>query len=199
MELDEKMVDLNPFHQFTLWMEEALKAEITEPNAMVLSTVSTEGRPSSRVVLLKESSLQGFDFYTNYQSRKADELSQNANASLLFYWKEFERQVRIEGTVSKLSALESDSYFLSRPLESQISSWASPQSKVIPNRKTLRDWYKEFEEIFQKKPYNRPPYWGGFRLSPVAFEFWQGREYRLHDRISYFRTSEGWKIQRLAP
>ncbi len=199
MSLDEKSVKQDPFEQFSAWMEDAIRYEVSEPTAMVLSTVSQQGRPSSRVVLLKNSSGYGFDFFSNYQSRKAIELSGNDNASLLFLWKELERQVRIEGKVEKTSQAESDEYFMRRPLESQISAWASPQSRVIPNRKTLKDWYEEFEEIFSKKPSTRPPYWGGFRLVPDLMEFWQGRENRLHDRIEYLKDGSGWIMHRLAP
>ncbi len=199
MELDEKTIDRNPFNQFSAWIEDALKADIPEPTAMVLSTVSSQGRPSSRVVLLKNSSEKGFEFFTNYQSRKSIELKDNSYASLLFLWKELERQVRIEGKVERLTSAESDEYFITRPYESQISAWASPQSRVIPNRKTLKDWYEEFEEIFKNKPPSRPPYWGGFRLEPELFEFWQGRENRLHDRIEYKKEDIGWIMQRLAP
>jgi pyridoxamine 5'-phosphate oxidase len=199
MELDENNIDRNPFKQFSLWMGDAINAAVPEPNAMILSTVSALCKPSSRVVLLKNSSENGFDFFTNYQSRKSIELSKNAFASLLFLWKELERQVRIEGTVVKLTSLESDEYYFSRPTASNISAWASPQSSVVPNRKTLKDWYNEFEEIFQKKTSSRPPYWGGFRLIPDMFEFWQGRENRLHDRIEFKYGDNGWNIHRLAP
>jgi pyridoxamine 5'-phosphate oxidase len=198
-ELDEKNINLNPFIQFSAWMDDALSAGIPEPTAMILSTVSKLGKPSSRVVLLKHVSEEGFCFFSNYESRKSIELKDNANASVLFFWKELERQVRIEGTIIKTTAAESDDYFFSRPVKSQVSAWASPQSKVVPNRKTLKDWFEEFEEIFEKSPIKRPPNWGGFRLVPDYFEFWQGRENRLHDRIEY-KTEQGyWVIQRLAP
>ena len=199
MELDENSIPRDPFQLFSIWMGDTLKAGVPDPTAMVLSTVSSEGRPSSRVVLLKQGSDKGFDFYTNYLSRKSKELNKNANGSLLFFWKEMERQVRIEGKVEKLSPAESDEYFLSRPPESQISAWASPQSSIVPNRKTLKDWYEEFEDIFQKSPDKRPPHWGGFRLVPDLFEFWQGREKRMHDRIEFKKDAKGWDIHRLAP
>ena len=180
-------------------MGDALNADIPDATAMILSTVSPEGKPSSRVVLLKHSSDAGFDFFSNYQSRKAAHLAKNANASLLFFWKELERQVRIEGSVIKLNESESDDYFFSRPVESQISAWASPQSTIIPNRKTLKDWYNEFEDIFKKSPDKRPPHWGGYRLIPELFEFWQGREGRLHDRIEFQKNKLSWDMHRLAP
>ena len=198
-ELDEKTILRDPFRQFASWMDEALKAEIVDATAMVLSTVSPEGRPSSRVVLLKNYNHQGFDFFTNYQSHKAKDLEKNAYASLLFFWKELDRQVRIEGRIERISTEESDDYFFSRPVESQVGAWASPQSNIIPNRKTLKDWYEEFKEIFKGAPNKRPPHWGGLRLVPDLFEFWQGRENRLHDRIQFTKGPEDWVLQRLAP
>ena len=199
MELNETSIDRDPFKQFYSWMGDVLKTGIPDPTAMILCTVSPVGKPSSRMVLLKRSSEEGFDFFSNYESRKAKDLDKNDNASLLFFWKELERQVRIEGKVFKITASESDEYFFSRPIESQISAWASPQSSIIPNRKTLKDWYEEFEEIFQKSSCKRPPHWGGYRLVPNLIEFWQGRENRLHDRIEFQKTLQGWIMHRLAP
>jgi pyridoxamine 5'-phosphate oxidase len=198
-ELDEKQVSKDPMHQFSEWMGEALQSEVAEPTASVLSTVSIESRPSSRVVLIKQISTEGFDFFTNQQSKKGRHLEQNGYASLLFFWPELERQVRIEGKVQVLSQDDSDSYFQSRPLQSQIGAWASPQSTIIPNRKTLKDWYEEFEEIFLKNQVKRPPHWGGYRLEPDLMEFWQGRESRLHDRIEYKNVNGKWEFHRLAP
>lgn len=199
-ELNESDVNPNPIVQFRYWLDEAIKSSnLPEPNSMVLSTVSPDGRPSSRIVLLKHVSDLGFDFFTNYNSRKGRQLLQNMYASLLFFWPTMERQVRIEGRVEKVSSTESDDYFVSRPYEYQIGAWASPQSDIIPNRNTLMDWFKEFESIFENKELSRPPYWGGFRLVPESFEFWQGRPSRLHDRIEYVLNTNDWVIRRLAP
>lgn len=198
--LDEKSISPDPFVQFSTWLSEAINSNVIEPTATVLSTVSGEGRPSSRVVLLKQASNNGFDFFTNQQSKKGKHLEQNQFASLLFFWPELERQVRIEGKVQKLTDEESDSYFKSRPVKSQVGAWASPQSTIIPNRKTLNDWFEEFDEIFQKSPIKRPPHWGGYRLIPDLIEFWQGRENRLHDRIEFITGPNGtWEYHRLAP
>lgn len=199
MELDEKSISQDPVFQFVKWIEEAVASDLLNPTAMVLSTVSSEGKPSSRVVLLKDVSAKGLDFFTNYESRKGHELSENGHVSLLFFWHELERQVRIEGDTMRLDTAESDQYFAVRPYESQIGAWASPQSSIIPNRKTLVDWYKEFEEIFKNKQSKRPPHWGGFRVVPNKFEFWQGRENRLHDRIEYIQEGNSWIHHRLAP
>ena len=198
-ELDERYVSADPIHQFSQWMDEALQSDVPEPTAAVLSTVSPEGMPSSRVVLVKQVSSQGFDFFTNQQSKKGRHLEQHDYASFLFFWPDLERQVRIEGRIHRLSEEDSDNYFQSRPTQSQIGAWASPQSVIIPNRKTLKDWYEEFEEIFQKNPIIRPPHWGGYRLVPELMEFWQGRESRLHDRIEYLKVDGEWKFHRLAP
>lgn len=197
--LDEKHVSTDPFHQFSVWIGEALQSEVMEPTATVISTVSKEGRPSSRIVLLKQASALGFDFYTNQQSKKGQHLNQNVFASLLFFWPELERQIRIEGAVQKLSDEDSDNYFQSRPTQSKISAWASPQSTIIPDRKMLKDWFVEFEKIFLTNPIKRPPHWGGYRLTPDLIEFWQGRENRLHDRIEYIKLEGAWKFHRLAP
>jgi pyridoxamine 5'-phosphate oxidase len=199
LELDEASINPNPFKQFSEWLDDALSSDNPYPNAMVLSTVSDENRPSSRVVLLKQCSGKGFDFFTNYHSKKGRHLENLGFSSLLFFWPELQRQVRIEGKVKKLNKKESDEYFLKRPLERQIGAWASPQSTIIPNRKTLLDWYEEFNSIFQNTSPKRPSNWGGYRLVPDLFEFWQGRVHRLHDRIEYIKEKEGWKFHRLAP
>jgi pyridoxamine 5'-phosphate oxidase len=199
MELSKRSVSPEPFKQFEEWLAEAISAGVPEPTAMVLTTVSAEGKPSSRVVLLKQSSGLGFDFFTNYQSKKGKQLKENHFAAVIFFWPEMERQVRIEGSVQKLDHAESDDYFKTRPLQSQIGSWASPQSAIIPNRKTLIDWFEEFESIFKITHITRPPHWGGYRLVPELFEFWQGRENRLHDRIEYIKENGEWKFHRLAP
>jgi pyridoxamine 5'-phosphate oxidase len=199
MELSEASIDEDPFQQFSKWLDNALNSENAYPTAMVLSTVSAEGRPSSRVVLLKYFSGKGFEFFSNYQGKKGKHLEKHAFASLLFFWPELERQVRIEGKVEKAENKESDKYFLQRPRESQISAWASPQSSVVTNRDNLISWYNEFESIFADAAPKRPPHWGGYLLVPDLFEFWQGRENRLHDRIEYVKEKGTWKYHRLAP
>jgi len=197
--LDESAVHVNPVEQFSRWIGEALNAEEVEPTAMTLSTISSENKPSSRIVLLKKYSEQGFDFFTNYNSKKGQHIENNPNISLLFFWPKLEREVRIEGKAIKISREESEAYFISRPRESQIAAWASPQSSNVPNRKTLKDWYEELESIHENKDIKCPPHWGGYRLVPNLFEFWQGRESRLHDRIEYYFTENSWKIRRIAP
>jgi pyridoxamine 5'-phosphate oxidase len=199
-ELDENELNPNPIVQFRYWLDEAIKTNsMHEPNAMTFSTVSPEGRPSSRIVLLKHISDDGFDFFTNYNSKKGKHLLHNKYASLLFFWPALEREVRIEGKVEKISSNISDEYFTSRPFESQIAAWASPQSDIVPNRSTLMDWYKEFESIFESKDITRPPHWGGYRLVPDLVEFWQGRTNRLHDRVEYILNGDEWSLRRLAP
>jgi pyridoxamine 5'-phosphate oxidase len=197
-ELREADIELNPFKQFSVWLNEALTSGNTYPNAMVLSTISSDNRPSSRVVLLKDFSEKGFEFFTNYKSKKAHHLAQQQFASLLFFWPELERQVRIEGKVEKVDNTESDEYFKKRPYESQISAWASPQSSIISSRDDLIHRYQKIESLFLFTP-RRPSNWGGYRLLPDLFEFWQGREYRLHDRIEYIKGENGWENHRLAP
>ena len=199
LELDEKNINKDPVKQFSEWMNAALKAEVPDATAMILSTVSKQNRPSSRVVLLKEFSDKGFDFYTNYLSKKGQHLDHNPYASLLFFWPQLERQVRIEGAISKVTREESEAYFETRPVQSQMGAWASPQSKPIPNRETLIDWYEEIESINKQTVMRCPPHWGGYRLKPDLFEFWQGRENRLHDRIEYRLEEDSWVIRRLAP
>ena len=197
----ESAVDPDPYSQFTNWFKENLKTNTAEPNAMVLSTADSTGRPSSRIVLLKEfDQLFGFRFFTNYQSRKAEELKVNPHASLLFYWPELERQVRLEGKVKKLSRSISEEYFHSRPRGSQLGAWTSEQSKEIPNRQFLDEVNLQLNNFFKSnKSIPLPPFWGGYTLVPDYFEFWQGREDRLHDRIVYRNYRKKWVISRLAP
>lgn len=198
-ELDEQFVKKNPFDQFEIWMKDALKKKVNEPNAMNLSTVKN-GRPSSRIVLLRGLDKKGFEFYTNYQSRKGLEIEENAFASLTFFWPELARQVRIEGVLEKVSAKKSNDYFKTRPRSSQLGAWASHQSAEIEGRQELMGWYELFEEKFKGKKVPRPDYWGGYFLIPDRIEFWQGRENRLHDRMLYCKTTASkWNISRLSP
>ncbi|MCL6495010.1 MAG: pyridoxamine 5'-phosphate oxidase, partial [Ignavibacterium sp.] len=196
-ELIESKINSNPFKQFEIWFVDVLNYNIYEPNAMILAT-SYENKPSARVVLLKGFDETGFKFYTNYNSRKGKQLSLNPNAALLFYWMELERQVRIEGKIEKLSREESLIYFNSRPLESRLGALASNQSEVIPDRSFLEKKYNEVKDKYGDNP-PMPENWGGYKLIPELFEFWQGRPNRLHDRIVYEKISEGWKIYRLSP
>lgn len=197
--LSEETVHKNPYNQFEKWFQVALKARLTDPNAMILSTVDEKTKPSARVVLLKESSNKGFTFFTNYKSRKGRNVSENSFTSLLFFWAELERQIRIEGKIKKISKSESQKYFDKRPIESRIAAWASEQSSVVPDRDYLEKRFKKFKIEFSGKKIPLPPNWGGFILVPEYFEFWQGRENRLHDRICYKRNKDRWKIFRLAP
>jgi pyridoxamine 5'-phosphate oxidase len=198
--LSETEITENPFQQFADWWQQAIESEIDEVNAMTLATASLEGVPSARIVLLKGYDEKGFVFYTNYESAKGQELAENPRASLLFFWKELERQVRITGLVEKVSTQENDEYFLSRPTGSQIGAWASPQSHVIENRSWLENKVKELEAKFSTEQLTRPSHWGGYRVKPVIIEFWQGRSSRLHDRIQYtLQENNSWKIERLAP
>lgn len=196
--LSEEDVKANPIDQFHIWFDQAQHAELPEPNAMTVASVDANGKPSARVVLIKEVTHDGFVFFTNYESRKGQALTANPHAALLFFWPELERQIRIEGSVSKLSAEESDAYFHSRPLDSRIGAWASPQSQVITSRTQLVTKAAEFALKFALNP-PRPPHWGGFRVKHEVLEFWQGRPSRLHDRIQYVLEDGQWKIQRLAP
>ena len=197
LELNE--LDPNPFDQFTTWMQEAIASKIIDPNAMILATAGKKGKPSARIVLLKDFNINGFTFYTNYESKKGKQLAKNPNASLLFYWNELERQIRIEGKATKLPAEASDVYFESRPKESKISACISPQSQRIPDRKYLDNNQLEYLNTLADKKPERPPNWGGYMLTPNLFEFWQGRENRLHDRFEYALENGKWIIYRLAP
>ncbi len=197
--LSEHEVSTDPFIQFTQWWDEAVQSEILEVNAMTLSTIKPDGRPSARIVLLKGFDQQGFVFYTNYESDKGKQLQQNPYASLVFFWKELERQVRIEGCCTRTSDQESSNYFRSRPLGSRLGAWASPQSRVIPNRELLQQNLEELTARYPEDDIPRPPHWGGFRLVPDRIEFWQGRSNRLHDRILYEKSEASWRISRLAP
>lgn len=198
-ELDEKDVHKEPIVQFEKWFEEARETVSGEVNAMVLSTSGTMGRPSSRVVLLKDYSEKGFVFFTNYASRKGKEMNQNDFASLLFFWGELERQIRIEGNILKISDKESDAYFSSRPRMSQLGAVASMQSTPIRSREELEKNFARLEQKYADKPIPRPQNWGGYLLKPVYFEFWQGRRNRLHDRITYTLESGKWILGRLSP
>jgi len=201
-ELSEDNIRNNPFNQFEAWLQEALDAQAAEPTAMVLSTVSSAGKPSARVVLLKALEHGQFVFFTNYNSRKGTDLDQNSFAALTFFWPELERQIRIEGQVEQVSATISDTYFQSRPRGSQIGAWVSPQSQAVENRQALEKVTAEFRQKFgEEAPIPRPPHWGGYGLTPTYVEFWQGRPNRLHDRLVFTRESskDNWQLSRLAP
>lgn len=198
--LGEQDVDKDPFRQFDKWWQEALQGEVDEANAMTLATSTPEGKPTARIVLLKSFDEQGFVFFSNYESRKGQEMDANSQVSLLFFWRELQRQVRIDGIVSKVSAEMSDEYYHSRPLGSRIGAIASPQSRVIADRDVLEEWVSKVTERYSLEAPPRPIYWGGYRVKPLLIEFWQGRSSRLHDRIQYTPGSEGsWQIARLAP
>jgi pyridoxamine 5'-phosphate oxidase len=197
--LSEKDLARDPFRQFEKWFQEAEGAKIAEPNAMVLSTAGRDGRPSSRTVLLKGLDGRGFVFYSNYESRKGRELELNPAASLLFPWIGFERQVIAEGPVSKISREESESYFHSRPRPSQLAAWASHQSAIVSARAALDESLKAMEGKYAGREVPIPPHWGGYRLAPETVEFWQGRRSRMHDRLRYRRTKDGWTVERLSP
>ena len=196
--LSEKEADADPFLQFERWMRDAIDAGLPLANAMTLATVSAEGAPDGRAVLLKGVDGGGFVFYTNYLSRKGIQLEANRAACLVFLWSAIERQVRIEGTVEKIAAAESDAYFASRPLGARIAAWASAQSERVPDREALERSLQQMRVRHGDQP-PRPPHWGGYRLMPTAIEFWQGRENRLHDRLLYRRAQGAWTIERLAP
>jgi pyridoxamine 5'-phosphate oxidase len=196
--LSENDIDANPMKQFEKWFTDAVNNEIAEPNAMCLTSVS-DNKPSSRIVLLKGLDDRGFIFYTNYQSRKGEEISNNSQVCLNFFWQAMSQQVRIEGTISKVSAEESDAYFAVRPRESQIGAWASAQSSILNSRKDLEDEVARLNMQYENKIIPRPDYWGGFLVIPNRIEFWQGRPNRLHDRFLYERNGENWIVFRLAP
>ena len=196
--LDETSVSKNPFEQFSLWMTEAIEAQILDPNAMTLATADKVGIPSARIVLLKGVDEKGLVFFTNYGSRKSADLLANPNAAVVFFWKELERQLRAMGRIERVTKEESEEYFKSRPYDSKIGAWASRQSSVVPGRKYLEE---KFEEAKKKFPGEvpLPDFWGGYMIIPGRFEFWQGRENRMHDRIVYLKNEEDWNIVRLAP
>ncbi len=197
--LDEANVNSNPILQFEKWFNEAVDADVNEPNAMTVCTTTKEGKPSARIILLRNFNENGFVFYTNYTSRKGTEIEENPNCALLFFWPELERQVRIEGILKKQTAEESDLYFNTRPRGSKLSAWTSEQSKVISSREVLNKQYEKLSEKYPDENVPRPPYWGGYELKPISIEFWQGRQNRLHDRILYTNENNNWKIERLAP
>jgi pyridoxamine 5'-phosphate oxidase len=197
--LNESDVKKNPFEQFELWLGQAVEAKTPEVQAMVLSTVSSEGKPSSRIVYLREFENNHFWFYGNYNSRKALDMALNQNVSVNFFWPTLERQIRIEGTVVKCDAIHSDHYFYNRPRESKIGAWASQQSSLLENRESLEHLVEQYTKEFEGKEVPRPEFWGGWVIMANYYEFWQGRQSRLHDRISYSLKEKDWHIQRLAP
>jgi pyridoxamine 5'-phosphate oxidase len=199
LQLDIDNLDINPIVQFQYWLNEALRAGVAEPTAMVLSTATIDGKPSSRVVLLKNLDHDGFTFFSNYESKKGIQISKNPNGSLLFYWPQLERQVRIEGKILRTLRHVSDEYFQSRPEGSKIGAWASPQSRRVPNREYLDNLQRDYLELFRNRTLERPENWGGYKLLPELIEFWQGRENRLHDRFEYTLNGNVWEIYRLAP
>jgi pyridoxamine 5'-phosphate oxidase len=198
-ELTEQSVNKDPIQQLIGWLNDAIAEKEPDPNAMVLSTIDGDGNPDSRVVLLKELTGEGLVFFTNYKSRKGQQIASSGHVSVVLFWPGLERQVRIKGIAEKIKEEDSKLYFKSRPLESQLGAWASPQSEVIENRKILTDKYEYYEQYFESHVITKPPFWGGFLIRPEYFEFWQGRTNRLHDRIEYSLSDQVWVTHRLAP
>ncbi|NLD23079.1 MAG: pyridoxamine 5'-phosphate oxidase [Bacteroidales bacterium] len=197
--LNETNMPHNPMEVFNVWLDFAINSGLTEPNAMTVATATADGKPSARVVLLKEVNDNGFVFFTNYMSRKGRELIVNPEVAIVFDWHNLERQVRVEGRAEKLSAEESEAYFNERPEDAKIGAWASPQSKIVKDREELEKHLEEIEEQFEDMPVHRPSHWGGYLIRPSVIEFWQGRPSRMHDRIVYYKTEDGWTMHRLAP
>lgn len=197
--LNETNMPHNPMEVFNVWLDFAINSGLTEPNAMTVATATPDGKPSARVVLLKEVNDKGFVFFTNYMSRKGRELIVNPEVAIVFDWHDLERQVRVEGRAEKLSAEESEAYFNERPEDAKIGAWASPQSKIVKDREELEKHLEEIEEQFEDMPVHRPSHWGGYLIRPSVIEFWQGRPSRMHDRIVYYKTEDGWTMHRLAP
>ncbi len=198
-ELLESSILKNPLEQLTKWLDNAIEEGVPEPTAMILSTFDSSGFPDSRVVLLKEINPEGLVFFTNYNSKKGMQISANNHVSINLFWPATERQIRIKGFVEKISESDSKDYFKSRPIESQLGAWTSPQSQIIANRKVLDENYKLYQKQFKNQEISKPSHWGGFLIRPVSFEFWQGRENRLHDRLEFTLSDQQWIIHRLAP
>jgi pyridoxamine 5'-phosphate oxidase len=198
-ELSESSIRKDPFSQLSDWLNDAIIEQVQEPTAMVLSTIDPDGNPESRVVLLKELKPEGLIFFTNFNSKKGQQILANRHVSIVFFWSELERQVRVKGIAEKISEKESEEYFLSRPIDSQLGAWASPQSQVIESRQVLDHNYARYQHYFLNNEIKKPPHWGGFLIRPEYFEFWQGRSNRLHDRIEYCKQGDSWIIHRLAP
>lgn len=198
-ELTEEGIKKNPMEQFQLWLNEAISGIEAEPTAMAISTIDQEGNPESRIVLLKELTADGLIFYTNYNSKKGRQILANPRVSALLFWPVYERQVRIKGKVEMIPEKVSENYFLSRPVESQLGAWASPQSHVVENRSILDENFEHYRRYFKEHDMKKPPHWGGYLIRPHYFEFWQGRANRLHDRIEFQRSGDEWIVNRLAP
>ncbi len=198
-QLDEESVDRDPLKQFKAWFDAVMSSDVVEPNACALATTGSDARPSVRMVLLKGIDERGMIFFSNYSSTKGLQIDSNPHAAMLFYWAQFERQVRIEGEIEKLDETASDAYFTSRPRDAQIGAIVSRQSTPVASRAIINDAVEDFSKAHPEGPLQRPPYWGGYRIVPRSFEFWQGRENRLHDRVRYVREAQGWRIERLWP